>query len=80
MLDTRFDFDEVIGRRQSDSEKRDKYPGRDILPLWVADTDFRAPPAVLDALHKRINHGIFVYARPPRGLVEAVCAHAVLSV
>ena len=52
-------FDTPIDRRGSDSFKWGKYAGRDILPLWVADMDFAAPPAVLAALHRRIEHGVF---------------------
>lgn len=64
-----FDFDEVVDRRSSNSMKwacahkflaPDEYDA-DLLPLWVADMDFRAPPVVLDALHDAISHGIFGY-------------------
>ena len=57
-------FDTPIDRRGSDSFKWGKYAGRDILPLWVADMDFRGAPAVLDALHRRIEHGVFGYGGP----------------
>lgn len=66
-----FDFDTVIDRASSDSRKWRKYAGRDILPLWVADTDFAAPPAVIAALHRRVDHGIFGYAGPLPSLVDA---------
>ena len=68
-------FDTPIERRGSDSIKWDKYAGRDILPLWVADMDFAAPPAVLTALHERIAHGVFGYGHASPALVEAVLAH-----
>lgn len=68
-------FDTVIDRRRSDSFKWGKYAGRDILPLWVADMDFAAPPAVLDALHRRIEHGVFGYGEPWPSLTESVLAH-----
>ena len=45
--------------------KWDKYQGRDVIPLWVADMDFLSPPAVIDALSKRVKHGIFGYTLPP---------------
>jgi len=45
-----FDFDELIERRATASLKWEKYKGRDIIPLWVADMDFRSPPAVIKAL------------------------------
>lgn len=54
------DFDAPIDRRASDSVKWRRYP-EDVLPLWVADADFRAPAAVLSALHRRVEHGVFGY-------------------
>jgi cystathionine beta-lyase len=67
-----FDFDTVHERRGTDSQKWQKYAGRDILPLWVADMDFRSPPVVLEALQQRVAHGIFGYARPVKATVDAV--------
>ncbi|HET6436596.1 MAG TPA: PatB family C-S lyase [Anaeromyxobacter sp.] len=67
-----FDFDEVRERRGSDSVKWSRYAGRDVLPLWVADMDFPSPPAVIEALRRRIEHGIFGYASPWPSLVETV--------
>jgi cysteine-S-conjugate beta-lyase len=69
-----FDFDTVPERRGTDSQKWQKYAGRDILPLWVADMDFRSPPAVIEALHRRVDQGIFGYARPVKSTVEAIVA------
>ena len=66
-----FDFDRVIDRRDGDSLKWNKYAGRDVLPLWVADMDFAAPPAVLAALQRRVAHGCLGYGEPWPGLVEA---------
>jgi hypothetical protein len=68
-------FDTPIDRRHSDSIKWSKYAGRDILPLWVADMDFAAPPAVLDALQQRIAHGVFGYGGAWPSLTESVLAH-----
>ena len=68
-------FDTPIDRRGSDSFKWGKYAGRDILPLWVADMDFAAPPAVLAALHRRIEHGVIGYGGPWPSLTESVLAH-----
>lgn len=56
-----FDFDTPVERRGSDSFKWGRYAGRDVLPLWVADMDFAAPPAVLEALRQRVDHGVFGY-------------------
>ena len=68
----RFDFDTPVDRCGTASEKWDRYVGRDILPLWVADMDFRSPPAVLEALRRRVDHGIFGYSAPPQELVETI--------
>ena len=46
MTDAAFDFDRLIDRRRVPSEKWGRYAGRDVLPLWVADMDFAAPPAM----------------------------------
>lgn len=65
-------FDQIHERQLTDSQKWQKYEGKDILPMWVADMDFRVPEPVLQALHERIDHGIFGYARPERGAIDAV--------
>ncbi len=65
-----FDFHTVIDRRNTASLKWDKYKGRDILPLWVADMDFKSPPSVLKALQDRVEHGIFGYAVTPEALID----------
>ena len=70
-----FDFDTTIERRGSDSIKWARYAGRDVLPLWVADMDFAVPPAVQDALRRRIDHGVFGYAEPWPALIKAVQDH-----
>lgn len=56
-----FNFDEMIDRTQSSCEKWDKYKGKDILPAWVADMDFKSPPCVIEALQKRVGEGVFGY-------------------
>ncbi len=70
-----FNFDQPIDRQHSDSQKWQKYAGRDVLPLWVADTDFAAPPAVTAALRERVEHEVFGYAKPLPSLNDAVIAH-----
>lgn len=70
-----FDFDRPIDRASSDSQKWRKYAGRDVLPLWVADADFAAPPAVTAALRDRVDHEVFGYAKPRDGIHDAVVAH-----
>lgn len=70
-----YDFETVIDRRGSDSQKWQKYQDRDILPMWVADMDFLAPPEVVEALHRRCAEGIFGYCRPVRATVESVLCY-----
>lgn len=66
-----FDFDTVIERRGTDSQKWQKYAGRDVMPLWVADMDFKSPPAIIAALQERVATGLFGYARPVKSSVDA---------
>ena len=66
------DFDRVIDHRGGDSMKWNRYAGRDVLPLWVADMDFAAPPAIVEALRKRVAHACFGYSEPWPALYEAV--------
>ncbi len=68
-----FPFDNPPDRRGTDSLKWARYAGRDVIPMWVADMDFPSPPAVLEALRKRVEHGIFGYAAAPPQAAEAVC-------
>jgi cystathionine beta-lyase len=68
----KYDFDKVVDRRNTGSLKWDKYKDRDVLPLWVADMDFQAPPPVIEALHKRVDHSIFGYAVPDDELIDVV--------
>jgi cystathionine beta-lyase len=52
--------------------KWDKYKGRDIIPLWVADMDFKSAPAICEALHARIDHCVFGYTKPSSELNDVV--------
>ncbi len=69
-----FDFDTPVNRQNTASLKWDRYKDRDIIPLWVADLDFKSPPPVVDALHHRVEHGVFGYGVTPAELAEVVCA------
>lgn len=66
-----FDFDHVPQRLGTDSQKWQKYAGRDILPLWVADMDFKASPAIVAALQQRVAASVYGYARPMASTVNA---------
>lgn len=68
-------FDTPPDRRHGDSIKWNRYQPRDVIPLWVADMDFAAPPAVISALHQRVEHGVFGYAAPMPSLIEAIQQH-----
>ena len=57
-------FDREIDRKKSDSIKWNLYDS-DVLPMWVADMDFAAPPTVIQALKSRVEHGVFGYAGDP---------------
>ncbi len=66
-----WNFDEIIDRKLSDSIKW-KYFAEDVLPMWVADMDFRAPDVVIDALMKRVQHGVFGYATQEKETAAAI--------
>ncbi len=68
----KYNFDEIIPRRGSNSYKWDTAKEEDVLPMWVADMDFRTAPCVVEALHKRVEHGIFGYTKVPSAYYEAV--------
>ncbi|MGE8427373.1 MAG: MalY/PatB family protein [Sphingobacterium sp.] len=66
-----YNFDEIIPRRNTNSYKWDTAKDEDVLPMWVADMDFRTAPPVIDALIKRAAHGIFGYTKVPQAYFEA---------
>lgn len=67
-----FDFDEVVERRGTGCVKWDECPNDDVIPLWVADMDFRVAPAIQKALQQRVEHGVFGYNIVPESYYEAV--------
>ena len=71
-FDTNFDFDTMPDRRDGASSKWAKYGDRDIIPLWVADMDFRTAPCVINMLSERVQHGIFGYTQAPRELPDVI--------
>ncbi|WP_288860731.1 MalY/PatB family protein [uncultured Bacteroides sp.] len=68
----KYDFDKQISRRGTDSYKWDSAESEHVLPMWVADMDFPTAPAIVDALKKRIEHGIFGYTRVPESYYKVV--------
>lgn len=75
MIEEQYDFDTVIDRGNTGSEKWDRYADRNIIPLWVADMDFRSPSPVIAALQQRVAHGVFGYTHPTPGVTAAVVEH-----
>jgi cystathionine beta-lyase len=72
MTDTAYNFDTCPDRTGYGSLKWDKYKGRAILPLWVADMDFTTAPEIIAALQQRLDHRIFGYTIPHEAPVNAV--------
>ncbi|MBN1481620.1 putative C-S lyase [candidate division KSB1 bacterium] len=66
------DFDKKVNRSGTGAVKWDWYKDRDILPMWVADMDFTSPPAVIEALKQRAEHGVFGYTWHTRELVDVI--------
>lgn len=67
-----FDFDEIVVRRGTNSYKWDLPKGEDIIPMWVADMDFKTAPCIIDALKRRVEHGIFGYTFVPDSYYDAI--------
>ena len=68
----KYDFDELIDRRGTGCVKWDESPNSDVIPLWVADMDFKAAPAIQEAIRKRAEHGVFGYAHVGEDYYKAV--------
>lgn len=67
-----FDFDTPVDRHATGSYKWDSSGDREVIPLWVADMDFRTAPAIIEALRKRVDHGVFGYVKVPDEYYEAL--------
>ncbi len=65
-------WDQLIDRRNTGSMKWGNYE-QDVIPMWVADMDFRSPEPVIQALHERVEHGVFGYTAPPAELAAVIC-------
>ncbi len=68
----KYNFDELVERRGTNCVKWDESPSEDVIPLWVADMDFRVAPAIQKALRERVEHGVFGYNIVPESYYEAV--------
>ena len=67
-----YDFDELVNRRGTGCVKWDENSDPDVIPLWVADMDFKAAPAIQEAIRKRAEHGVFGYTVVGNDYYEAV--------
>ena len=72
MTDMEYNFDTPTHRRGTNSYKWDSSPDNDMLPMWVADMDFKTAPCIIEALKERVDHGIFGYTRVPDEYYDAV--------
>ena len=74
----KYNFDEVIERRGTDSVKWDGVENvwgrKDLLPMWVADMDFRTPPFVMDALRRRLDHEVLGYTFACEEWYTSICS------
>ena len=67
-----YGFDEVVSRRGTNSVKWDTPTEEGVLPMWIADMDFKAAPAIRKALQRRMDHGIFGYTKVPQAYYDAI--------
>lgn len=67
-----FNFDEIVNRKGTHSIKWDAAPFEDVLPLWVADMDFKTAPVIAEALRERVQHGVFGYTGSPPEFYKAI--------
>ncbi len=72
MSNERFNFDEIIDRHNTHSVKWDQCPSDDVIPMWIADMDFKAAPCIMDALKQRLEHGVFGYANVPEEFYTSI--------
>ena len=68
----RYNFDETVVRRGTNCVKWDESGDPEMIPMWVADMDFRVAPAIQEALQQRVAHGVFGYNIVPESYYEAV--------
>lgn len=73
---TDYNFDKIINRHHTDCFKWDlcdqRFHGKDLLPLWVADMDFECAPAINESIKKRTEHGLYGYTFQPQKLTDAI--------
>ena len=68
----KYNFDKIINRRGTNSYKWDIISEDNVIPMWVADMDFATAPAIIEALQKRVSHGIFGYTLVPDSYYQSI--------
>lgn len=68
----KYNFDEIIERRATDSVKWDLDTDAEVLPMWVADMDFKTAPEITEAILKKVSHGVFGYSITPPQFFDAI--------
>lgn len=71
-MESKYNFDEIINRRGTDSVKWDLAEDDDVLPMWVADMDFKTAPEITEAILKKVSRGIFGYSITPADFYDAI--------
>jgi cystathionine beta-lyase len=75
-VEKNYNFDEIIDRHHTDAIKIERckalFGTEDVLPLWVADMDFRTPDFILESIQKRCEHPILGYSKLPKGFIPAL--------
>lgn len=66
-------FDQSLDRRANSRSAKWHFFDEDVLPMWVADMDFRSPQVVIDALKARVEHGVFGYEWPSKEFLLSLC-------
>lgn len=72
MNNEKYNFDEIVERRGSHSVKWDHCQSDDVIPMWIADMDFKAAPCIMEALRKRVEHGVFGYVNVPEEFYQSI--------
>jgi len=70
-----FDFDTPTNRLETDSIRWDGFNSKKVLPLWVADMDFKSPPCVIEALNDRVQQGIYGYTHSPNQMNQMIAGY-----
>jgi cystathionine beta-lyase len=68
----KYNFDEIIPRKNTNSVKWDLAKDEEVLPMWVADMDFKTPPEIIETLSEKVSHGVFGYSIIPENFHQSI--------